>query len=155
MFILDPAFLRVLYRLLHLVGMAVLLGGAVLATTAFVRSGLDDDRAALRLARRYEWLFWAVLAIQVLTGLGNVGLQAEAFRGLGTSRDGFLLVKLVLVLGVLLGSLVRTEIVVGASALVAESRWGAAGMRLLAGAYGLTAATLAVLLFFALRLAHG
>lgn len=155
MSILDPAVLRILYRFVHLLGMAALLGGALLLTASLARGDLADESNALRLARRYEWLFWIVLALQVFTGLGNVGMQAAAFEGFDTARDRYLLYKLLLLLALLLGSLTRTELVHRATALVEGARQRAVGPRVLARAYGLTAGALGAITFFALRLAHG
>lgn len=138
------AALHVLVRLVHVGGMAVLLGGAVLAW-AQSRSGAD----ALTTATVYEWLFWGALGLVVLTGVGNLGAMGSAIPGPASDWGAVLAVKLAAVVGLLAGSLVRT---------LAVARWRAAdgppGDRL-GATYGATAGYLLVLVALAEVLAHG
>lgn len=141
------AALHLLVRLVHVAGMAVLLGGAALVWGR-ARVASDDDAAGvLALASAYEWLFWAAVGLVVLTGVGNLGALAPGVPGPDTGWGLTFAVKLAAVVGLLVGSLVRT---------LAVLRWrdGAPG-RSVAAAYAATAGYLVVLLALAEVLAHG
>ena len=96
------AVLHVLVRLVHVVGMAVLLGGA-----GFVWYHLlEHDRPAVSLLVRFEALFWATMGAMVVTGIGNLGSLGPP--GPGTRWGSILTVKLAVALAFVLGSVVRT-----------------------------------------------
>ena len=114
MALLPPHLTHLAVRWVHLLGMAALFGGAVLAWGMLRRDALrETPAAALHVAAAYEWLFWAGAGLLVLTGVGNLGAIAPAIPGPGTPWGTTFSVKIVGVLGLLLGSLVRTLGVVG------------------------------------------
>jgi hypothetical protein len=147
------ALLHVLVRLVHVAGMAVLLGGAVLAW-AQLRTGTDDPLAT---AAAYEWLFWGAVGLVVLTGVGNLGAMAPAVPGPGTDWGLTFAVKLAGVVGLLAGSLVRTLAVARWRALVDGSRERprSASRERLPAVYAATAGYLLALVALAEVLAHG
>lgn len=142
------ALLHVLVRLIHVAGMGVLLGGAVLSSVG-VRAGDDDP---LGTAAAYEWLFWGAAGLVVLTGVGNLGALAPAVPGSGTEWGLTFAVKLLGVAGLLVGSLVRTLAVARLRAI--DTPIPGAGDRLSA-TYVATAGYLLVLVGLAEVLAHG
>lgn len=92
----------VFVRLVHVLGVGLLLGGAATIWLALrVTSGTDTT-----LLRWYEGLFWFVLGVVVFTGTGNLAGFGAGLRG--TDRWLVLSVKLGFVLVVVAGSLVRT-----------------------------------------------
>lgn len=97
---------HLLIRTLHMLGMALLLGGVTVAWLV-IREGAADS---LAVAVRYEWLFWLTLGVVVLTGVGNLG--AVGAPGPATDWGQAFLVKLLLVVGFVVGSLLRTLVVV-------------------------------------------
>ena len=140
--------LDVAVRTLHVLGMAVLLGGAGSLWYAARR----NDHAPLTAARWYEWAFWGALGVMVVTGVGNLG--ALGAPGPDTRWGTILLAKLVLVVAFVLGSLVRT---VAVARLCDDG--GRDDDRRLAPfcrrAYGATTAVLLGLVVIAEVLAHG
>ncbi|MFD1597443.1 CopD family protein [Halobellus rarus] len=94
--------LHLLVRLAHVLGMAVLLGGAVAAWQA-LRIGNRDPRPVLR---RYEWLFWGALGVSIATGVGNLGTLGPP--GPTTRWGSILTFKLLVVAGVVVLSAVRS-----------------------------------------------
>ena len=96
------AALHLAVRLVHVLGMAALVGGSA-ATWYALR--IDLPRS-LRLATRFEWLFWASLGLMVVTGVGNLGTLGPPAPA--TRWGTVLTVKLVVVLAVGLGSAVRS-----------------------------------------------
>jgi putative copper export protein len=152
MHLVDPHTLAISYRLVHLAGMAALLGGALWVTLGAL--GADGPSAVLVAARRYEWLFWPLLALQVLTGIGNVALSGKGSLGPETAWGGFLLGKLGAVLAVLLLALLRSLVVAhlvdGGPAPLDRT-----GARRLGGLYLASTLSLATVVLFAVRLAHG
>lgn len=96
-------------RLVHVVGMALLVGGAVFAWgyfrwTTTHRVGDGDITVAVG----YEWLFWGAIGVVVMTGVGNLGAMAPWIPGPESSWGTALTTKLTGVGGLLLGSVVRT-----------------------------------------------
>ena len=137
-------------RFLHVVAMALAVGGA-LATAAAIRLAPPNDRTATTLARSYEWVFWSALGVLVMTGVGNLGQFGAAVPGPGTQWGTVLLAKLVAVLALLGASIVRTLAVrVWTADASSDAPAGA-----LAVAYGATGAYLLGLLVLAEVLAHG
>jgi len=150
---MDPATLSITYRLLHLLGMGVLVGGAVVVAWSAAGAAAAQTRL-LDLAVRYERLFWPVLAIQVLTGVGNIGALGQTLPGPATAWGGWLALKFIAIGVVVVASLVRTFAVAW---LVTEPD------RVLVGRgqawfgrlYWASATLLAAVVFLAVRLAHG
>ncbi|MFB6122093.1 MAG: hypothetical protein ABEJ78_01360 [Haloferacaceae archaeon] len=136
---------HLLVRWLHVLGVAVAVGGAVLAW-AVVRRAPDAD-AALTVAATYEWAAWAALGTLVMTGVGNLGAFTPTLpRGRwGTT----LALKLLLVVAILLLSAVRTAVV------VACRRRPAPAATALERAYAATALSLVAVVALGEVLAHG
>lgn len=146
------ALTHLLIRTLHVLGMALLLGGATVAWLVL----REDTTDPLAVAVRYEWLFWVTLGVVVLTGVGNLG--AVGAPGPATRWGQTFLAKLLLVGGFLLGSLVRTL------ALVRMDRAGVVGENVGGGsavrgwtrrAYAATGWTLVAIVVLGEVLAHG
>lgn len=95
---------HVLVRWVHLVAMAVLVGGAMVVWAQL--RGFDDG--GLAGAATYEWLFWGAAGLAVLAGVGNLGAMAPAVPDPASAWGTTFTVKLVGVGGLLLGSLVRS-----------------------------------------------
>jgi len=131
-------------RWLHVLAMAVALGGGV---TAWAVSHTADAETTLAVATTYEVAFWGALGTLVMTGVGNLGALAPAIpRG----RWGVAFVaKLGLLLVVLGGSAVRT-----ATVRAARDAARPATTTLERG-YALTTLALVVLVALAAVMAHG
>lgn len=172
--------LHLVVRLVHVLGMAVLLGGAALAWDAFRGAGdhdasadapdgtdadgndADDDSegagesgsGALRLAGHYEWVFWAAMGLLVVTGVGNLGALGPP--GPGTRWGTVLTAKLLVVTAFVLGSFLRTLAVVDLRARASTGPAdGADGRRFCRRAYAATAWSLVAVVALAEVLAHG
>ncbi|MFC6989993.1 hypothetical protein ACFQJD_17150 [Haloplanus sp. GCM10025708] len=95
-------------RWLHVLGVAVAVGGAALTWAVGRRSAPGE--ASLAVATVYEFAFWAALGTLVMTGVGNLGAFTPS---LPRGRWGATLtLKLLLVAAILLLSAVRTAVVV-------------------------------------------
>jgi hypothetical protein len=131
-------------RWLHLLAMAVALGGTALVWGV---SRTAETTTTLAVAGRYETAFWGALSVLAMTGVGNLGALAPAIpRG----QWGVALVaKLALVLVVLVGSAVRT-----ATVWPARCR-DAPRTAALERGYALTAVALVAVVALAEVLAHG
>lgn len=134
-----------LVRLLHVTGVAVVVGGAVLtwaASRRVVSTGrVDAARASLVVAETYEWLFWGALGVIVATGVGNLG-------SLG--------LKLGLLAAFLVGSVGRTLFVSFATRHSdADPVTVTATARRLCTAYAVTSVALLALVGLGEVLAHG
>ena len=151
-----PVTATLVVRTLHVLGLALLLGGAAGVLLA-VRTPKSDP---LALAVGYEWLFWPVLGVMVVTGVGN--LAAVGAPGPATDWGATFTAKLGLVLLFVLGSLLRTVTVVrmsgeakGKPPLGAVRSRERALRRWTRRAYGATAGLLVVLVVLGEVLAHG
>lgn len=138
-------------RWLHLVGMAVALGGSVLTWSAFRRDAVADEVAA-SVAVGYERAFWPAMGVLVMTGVGNLGALAPYVPEPGTEWALVFAVKLGAVVALLVGSVVRTLVVHRWSRL--DGHPGATNRRLRLG-YAATTVALAGLVALAGVLAHG
>ncbi|SDL98782.1 Copper resistance protein D [Halogranum gelatinilyticum] len=138
-------------RWAHVVGMAVALGGATFVW--FLLRETDGDTAlsstALTAATGYERLFWAAMGLLVMTGVGNLGSLAPGIPGGEWSAT--LTAKLLLVAAVVLGSLVRSLLVVEARRERAET----VAADSLRRSYAATTLALAAVVVLAEVLAHG
>ena len=100
-------------RWLHLLGMAVALGGAALTWGLFRQlaggnGSVVEREAALGVASAYEWLFWGAAGLLVMTGVGNLGSLAPYVPQTDTRWGAIFAGKLLVLGALLLGSLVRT-----------------------------------------------
>lgn len=142
-------------RWLHVVAMAVVLGGATLTWWQF----RDDETgkettAALATAAAYERGFWAALGVLVMTGVGNLGSLAPYVPEPGTAWGTAFAAKLLLVVALLAISAVRTLHV--ARYRRAETPPASDGpARTLRAGYAATALLVAVLVVLAEVMAHG
>ncbi|WP_232820454.1 CopD family protein [Halorussus litoreus] len=144
-------------RILHLVAMAVAVGGAALTWGLFRRSGdtaassIEAD-AAVDLAAGYERLFWLAMGVLVMTGVGNLGSLAPFVPQADTEWGVVFTIKLFAVMAVLVLSVVRTLVVqqCNRAATIPES-----GRRTLRLSYAATALALAGIVALAGVLAHG
>jgi putative copper export protein len=137
-------------RTLHVLAMAVLVGG----TTVLWYSYRTDVIASLVPARQFEWLFWGGVGVLVFTGVGNLGALGPP--GPETDWGRTLLVKLAIVIALVVGSVVRTLLLVQATDREATSGDLPPPLqRTLSRAYGVTAAVLLGIVVLAEVLAHG
>ncbi|AZH23955.1 hypothetical protein [Haloplanus aerogenes] len=131
-------------RWLHVLAMAVALGGGVLAWGV---SYAADAETTLTVATTYEVAFWGALGVLVMTGVGNLGALAPAIpRG---RWGAAFVVKLGLLLVVLIGSAVRTTTVRAASDAATPAT------TTLERGYALTTLALITLVALAAVMAHG
>jgi uncharacterized membrane protein len=89
-------------RTLHLLAVAIIVGGATLVAAS---ARLEQSQAPA-LAATYEWLFWASFGVIVLTGIGNLGAVGAPPPATGWGQAFLLKLSLVLVFTV--GSVIRT-----------------------------------------------
>jgi uncharacterized membrane protein len=94
-------------RVVHVVGVTILLGGAVFVWNALRTAGVGYD--SIQLATQYEWTFWATMGVMFITGVGNLG--ALGAPGPATRWGTILTVKLVVATVFVVGSFVRTLVV--------------------------------------------
>jgi uncharacterized membrane protein len=149
-------------RTLHVLAVAVLLGGAGLTWLQFRRvadADADERPSAhpLALAGSYEWLFWLAVGLVAVTGVGNLGAMAPAIPTEGEWATT-LLVKLGLLLSFLVASVWRTLVVVRvrrASGDESSVSLSARSVGVLHWSYAGTTVVLVVLLALAEVLAHG
>ena len=150
---------HVAIRWLHVLSMAVVLGGAILTWVSLWQIGRTQsttdqrgERSVLTLAAGYEWLFWAAVGVIVMTGVGNLGTLAPGVPPSASTWGLTLTIKLVGVLGLLLGSVVRTFLV---GRFRAASDVTNGQTHLLRRGYAATAVYLTVVVALAEVLAHG
>ena len=79
-------------RWLHVAAMAAILGGGLLVSWLAV--GDPDERFVVRVAARYEQVFWGGIGILVMTGVGNLGAFDLALPSPATSWGGIFMAKL-------------------------------------------------------------
>ena len=155
---LDHHTLTVIYRLAHMAGMAILVGGAVSVVVSGMRPApVPPDTSTsvlLTSAFRYESVFWPVIAIQVLIGVGMVGLRGGGLPPPDGSWGYFFNLKLMILFGALVLSLIRSAVIAGLldEAPIDLPRRAA---QLVLGAYSITAVTLFSIVFAAVRMSHG
>jgi uncharacterized membrane protein len=150
---MDPHLVHVAVRWIHVLAMAVALGGAALVFVVAMRgagSGIAPA-AVLRIAAAYEWAFWAAAGTLAMTGIGNLGAFGAPLPAPGTTWGSTLVIKLGLVVTLVVLSLPRT-LAVGRLALAAAPDRVHKAVRAL---YGSTAAAFAVIAALAVWLAHG
>jgi hypothetical protein len=149
---MDPNVLHVAVRWLHVVAMAVALGGAALLfvlAARLSRVGIPAQ-ALVRIAALYEWIFWAAAGTLAMTGVGNLGAFGTALPPPQTGWGMTLTIKLGFVVLLVLLSLPRT-LAVARLALGAAS----AAIGPLRALYGTTTAVFGTIAALAVWLAHG
>ena len=137
------ASLHLLVRTVHVLGMAVLLGGTVAVWYA-----RRTDRSVPSLS--FEWVFWATFGVMLVTGVGNLGALGPP--GPDTRWGRLLTAKLLVVLALVVGSGLRTMVVLRLSAAADETAGAEAPLGAL---YGATVVALLLLVVLAEVLAHG
>ncbi|MFC6785986.1 hypothetical protein [Halobaculum halobium] len=141
----------VLVRVVHVVGMALVFGGAASAWAALrtPAAGATSGFDPVSLARTYEWVFWGAMGAMVVTGVGNLGALGPP--GPASRWGTILTAKLVAIAVFVLGSFVRTLVVFR----LGRDGSAGAGRSLLARSYGATAGAVVILVSLAEVLAHG
>ena len=143
---LEP--LSLFVRWAHVGGMAAILGGALLIWWLAAQPDRISSDAVVRVAERYEWIFWGAIGIQVMTGVGNLG-AFDALPPPGSAWGVKLAVKLASVLALAVLSVPRTLAVAAMAGRVKPSQ------RTLSVLYGGTTVGVVVILGLAVWLAHG
>jgi hypothetical protein len=92
--------------------MAAILGGALLVWWLGVRRKGTNAGIVVDVAQRYEWIFWAAIGVQVMTGVGNLGAFGDALPSPDSAWGTKLIVKLLAVLALAILSVPRTMAVV-------------------------------------------
>lgn len=141
--------LSLFVRWAHVAGMAAILGGALLIWWLGVRRDRASSGVVLEVAQRYEWIFWAAIGLQVMTGVGNLGAFGEALSPSASAWGTKLIVKLVAVLALAILSVPRTL------AVVAMARGEQPRLGLLSALYGGTTVTVVAIAGLAVWLSHG
>ena len=152
MAVLEP--LGLFVRWAHVVGMAGILGGALLVwwmTARPVRTNAASD-ARLEIAQRYEWIFWAAIGVQAMTGVGNLGAFGQSLPASTTAWGLRLTVKLVVVLTLALLSLPRTLVV---AVLMNQPAAESGRSQVVPSLYAATVIVVLVVVALAVWLAHG
>ena len=129
--------------------MAAILGGALLVWWLGVRRKGANAGVVLDVAERYEWIFWAAIGLQVMTGVGNLGAFGDALPASASGWGTKLIVKLVAVLALAVLSVPRTL------AVVAMAGTQRPQPDLLSALYGGTAIFVVGIAGLAVWLAHG
>jgi hypothetical protein len=129
--------------------MAAILGGALLVWWLGLRRKGANAGVVLDVAERYEWIFWAAIGLQAMTGVGNLGAFGDALPASASGWGTKLIVKLVAVLGLAVLSVPRTLAVV---AMAGAKR---PQPDLLSALYGGTAIFVIGIAGLAVWLAHG
>ena len=151
MAVLEP--LGLFVRWAHVVGMAAILGGALLVWWLTARpSRKDAGDVRLEIAQRYEWTFWAAIGVQAMTGVGNLGAFGQDLPAPGTAWGLRLTVKLVVVLALALLSLPRTLAV---AVLMNRPAAGSGRSQVVPSLYAATVMVVLVVVALAVWLAHG
>src|ERR1700724_3027495 len=141
-------------RWAHVVGIAGILGGALVVwwrTARPVRTNAASD-ARLEIAQRYEWIFWAAIGVQAMTGVGNLGAFGQSLPASTTAWGLRLTVKLVVVLTLALLSLPRTLVV---AILMNQPAAESGRPQVVPSLYAATVIVVLVVVALAVWLAHG
>lgn len=150
---LDPHVLHVAVRWVHVAAMATAFGGAVTVLALAARPDDDGAKAAVSVAVRYEWMFWAAIGVLAMTGIGNLAAFGADLSAPSTAWGATLVLKLASVLALAILSLPRTLAVARLSRSVGAMTAGVAVR--LRNLYGATTGAFAVILGLAIWLAHG
>lgn len=136
--------LHLAVRLVHVLGVTLLVGGAAVTWNALRLSPGDAEA----LVRQFEWSFWGTLGVLLATGVGNLGALGPP--GPDTRWGAVLTLKLVAVLVLVVASFPRTLAVTRL-----RGRWSAADHTPLRRLYAATAWLLVGIVVLAEVLAHG
>lgn len=149
---LEP--LSLFIRWAHVVGMAAILGGALLVWALTARSSPvgPEARTGLLVAQHYEWIFWIAIGIQVMTGVGNLGAFGQALPSSTTAWGIRFTVKLVAVLLLALFSVPRTLAIVRTADHPSRA---SAALRVVPALYAATVLLVLVIVALAVWLSHG
>lgn len=140
-----PGQIALFIRFTHLVGMVLLLGGASYLWLDLRRDGDSDS-----LATEYEWAFWGTMGLMLVTGVGNLGSLGPPPP---TTQWGTILTLKLAIVGVfVVGSFLRTVLVLQSGDGGRSTGVTRESLRL---GYGLTAASLLLIVALAEVLAHG
>ena len=129
--------------------MAAILGGALLVWWLGVQQNRADPGVVVEVAERYEWIFWAAIGVQLMTGVGNLGAFGESLPPPASGWGTKLIVKLVAVLALAVLSVPRTLAVV---AMAGDKK---PRLSLVSALYGGTTAMVVGIAGLAVWLAHG
>ncbi|MBA2372526.1 MAG: hypothetical protein H0V71_12890 [Chloroflexi bacterium] len=157
MIALDHHVLELGVRWLHVASMALMLGGALLLWMS-LRAPLTSEAAPLRAATTYEGAFWAAAGLIVLTGVGNIAAFGRALLPAETGWGVAFLWKLLVIVGLLGASVVRSLAVAQLASRASETRSMPATVsptRAIARLYGVTAGAIALAVALAVVMAHG
>lgn len=155
----DEQTVKLAVRWLHVVAMAVMVGGGLLVTAVALHRGRSSRPHAhppllAAAAETYEWAFWGALAVGVMTGIGNLGAFGAGLPPPISGWGSQLIIKLGLVLALLVFSVERTLVVsrlLASSVTIVPPRvW-----RIVAGMYVATVLLTLGILAVAVGLAHG
>jgi hypothetical protein len=153
----DSAFYQLWFavRYIHVASVALLTGGAATLCALCVRPrGEMETAGAVLAATAYEWMFWSLVGITVVTGVSNLGLKGDGLMAPETLWGRALTIKLTAAMVLLALSLVRTDFVIRCS--TAAGIGGSGRIRMVLGSlYGLTVTILLGALWLGLGLAHG
>jgi hypothetical protein len=142
-------------RYVHVASVALLSGGAMLLSVlCFLSKPGGDADAAFAAAPLYEWAFWSLIGVTVVTGVSNLGLKGDGLMGPTTMWGQALTMKLAAALLLLALSLVRSDFVIRCSA-VRHAGASDRARAILGSLYGTTVAVLLGALWIGLGLAHG
>jgi hypothetical protein len=147
---LDPQFLHLAVRWLHVAAMAVAFGGSVLVLALSMRRAIGLE-AVVQVAASYEWAFWGCAGVLAMTGIGNLGAFGTSLPDPGTRWGDTFELKLVLVLALVLVSVPRTL----ALAKLVRTTPAVRTVGTIRRLYGGTTGAFALILALAVTLAHG
>jgi hypothetical protein len=143
-------------RYVHVASVALLTGGAVMLCALCVGSRRETHGGSsiVVAAPIYEWMFWSLVGITVVTGVSNLGLKGDGLMAPETIWGRALTMKVTAALVLLALSLFRTDVVIRSSAAVGLGV--SDRLRIVLGAlYGLTVVILLGVVWIGLGLAHG
>jgi hypothetical protein len=147
---LDPHFLHLAVRWMHVAAMAVAFGGSVLVLALSIRGAIARE-TLLQVAASYEWAFWVCAGVLAMTGIGNLGAFGSSLPEPDTRWGGTFELKLVVVLALVVISVPRTLALARLVTTTSPDR-GVGTVRRL---YGGTTGAFALILALAVTLAHG
>ncbi len=152
---MDQHLLSFIVRWIHVVSMALLLGGGIPVLLFALDSKKPGQPSLLAaLVAKYESVFWFAIGIQVITGIGNLGSFGAGLPDVHSLWGAKLLVKLVVVTLFVGFSLVRTLLTTRLGFCI-NSMPAARSAKTYEGVYGISALLLVAIVLMAEALAHG
>jgi hypothetical protein len=141
-------------RFAHVASVTLLIGGAaILCAWCLVLAPAEEPRVVLRVATLYEWAFWSIVGVTVLTGVSNLGLKGDGLMAAPSGWGRALTFKLAAALVLLMLSLIRSDVVIRTADPQPEPSVRVRGV--LGWMYGATLGILLGVLWLGLGLAHG